>query len=119
MPPVERACQNPPIGMRGDGRPSALLPVGNTVTESLSCATDSQGSRASEAGVAGVTARSFRRTGATVLDPAGRADLAAEMLGHTSSKIIEKHHTQPDEAVNPVTAERLEALAPHWSDGEF
>lgn len=65
-----------------------------------------------EAGIEGVTPHSFRRTVATMLDRAGGADLAAEMLGHTSSKITKQHYIEPDEKVNPVTAEILEALAP-------
>ncbi|MBF4762796.1 site-specific integrase [Nocardioides islandensis] len=65
-----------------------------------------------EAGIEGVTPHSFRRTVATVLDRAGGADLAAEMLGHTSSKITKQHYIEPDETVDPVTAEILEALAP-------
>jgi integrase len=65
-----------------------------------------------EAGIHGVTPHSFRRTVATVLDRAGGADLAAEMLGHTSSTITKQHYIQPDEAVDPVTAEILESLAP-------
>jgi len=64
-----------------------------------------------EAGIVGVTPHSFRRTVATVIDRAGGADLAAELLGHTSSKITKEHYIQPDEAVDPVTAEILEALA--------
>ena len=66
----------------------------------------------SEAGIKGVTPHSFRRTVATVLDRAGGAELAAEMLGHTSSKITKQHYIEPDENVNPVTAEILESLAP-------
>ena len=62
--------------------------------------------------ISGVTPHSFRRTVATVLDRASGAELAAEMLGHTSSKITKEHYIQPDEAVNPVTAEILESLAP-------
>lgn len=65
-----------------------------------------------EAGIAGVTPHSLRRTVVTMLDRAGGADLAAEMLGHTSSKITKQHYVEPDEKVNPVTAEILEALAP-------
>ena len=71
-----------------------------------------------EAGIEGVTPHSFRRTVATVLDRAAGADLAAEMLGHTSSKITKQHYIEPDETVNPVTAEILQVLAPNWSDGE-
>jgi integrase len=65
-----------------------------------------------EAGIQGVTPHSFRRTVATVIDRAGGADLAAEMLGHTSSEITRQHYIEPNEQVNPVTAEILEALAP-------
>lgn len=71
-----------------------------------------------EAGIEGVTPHSFRRTVATVLDRAGGADLAAEMLGHTSSKITKEHYIEPEEAVNPVTAEILESLAPDRVEGE-
>ncbi len=65
-----------------------------------------------DAGIEGVTPHSFRRTVATVLDRAGGPDLAAEMLGHTSSAITKEHYIEPDERVNPVTAEILETLAP-------
>lgn len=65
-----------------------------------------------EAGIEGVTPHSFRRTVATVLDRAGGADLAAEMLGHTSSKITKEHYIEHDDKVNPVTASILESLAP-------
>jgi integrase len=44
--------------------------------------------------------------------PRRGADLAAEMLGHTSSEITRQHYIEPNEQVNPVTAEILEALAP-------
>jgi integrase len=64
------------------------------------------------AGIEGVTPHSFRRTVATVIDRAGGADLAAELLGHTSSKITKEHYIQSDEAVDPITVEILESLAP-------
>ena len=57
-----------------------------------------------EAGIEGVAPHSFRRTVAIVLDRAAGADLAAEMLGHTSSKVTKEHYIEPDEAVNLVTA---------------
>lgn len=69
-----------------------------------------------EAGIEGVTPHAFRRTVATVLDRASGADLAADMLGHTSSKITKQHDIEPDETVNPVAAEILEALAPRAAD---
>ena len=59
----------------------------------------------------GVTPHSFRRTVATFLDRASGPDLAAEMLGHSSTRITKEHYIQPDERVDPVTAEVLEALA--------
>ena len=65
-----------------------------------------------ETEVKGVTPHSFRRTVATVIDRAGGAELAAELLGHTSLEITRQHYIEPDEQVNPVTAEILEALAP-------
>lgn len=48
-----------------------------------------------EAGIQGVTPHSFRRTVATVLDRAGGTELAAEMLGHTSSKITKGTTSSP------------------------
>lgn len=65
-----------------------------------------------EAGIEGVTPHSFRRTVATVIDRAAGADLAADLLGHTSSKITKEHYIQAAEAVDPVTAQILESLAP-------
>ena len=62
--------------------------------------------------VDGVTPHSLRRTVATFLDRASGPDLAAEMLGHTSSKITREHYIEPDEKVDPMTADILEALAP-------
>ncbi len=63
-------------------------------------------------GISGVTPHSFRRTVATIIDRAGGADLAAEMLGHSSSEITKKHYIEPNSKVNPATAEILESLAP-------
>ena len=65
-----------------------------------------------EAEIDGVTPHAFRRTVATMLDRASGPDLAAEMLGHTSSRITKQHYIEPDENVDPVTASILEALAP-------
>jgi integrase len=63
-----------------------------------------------ETEIKGVTPHSFRRTVATVIDRPGGAELAAELLGHTSSDITRQHYIGPDETVNPVTAEILEGL---------
>jgi hypothetical protein len=53
-----------------------------------------------------------------VIDRAGGADLAAEMLGHSSSEITKKHYIEPDRTVNPLTAEILESLAPRQLNEE-
>lgn len=70
------------------------------------------------AGITGVTPHSFRRTVATVIDRAAGADLASEMLGHTSVDITRQHYIQPDEKVNPMTAQILESLAPKQASGD-
>ncbi|MCR1785945.1 site-specific integrase [Nocardioides carbamazepini] len=70
-----------------------------------------------EVGIEGVTPHAFRRTVATVIDRASGPDLAADLLGHTSSKITKEHYIQPDEAVDPVTAQILESLAPQRPEG--
>jgi integrase len=72
----------------------------------------------SEAEIEGVTPHAFRRTVATVLDRASGPGLAAELLGHTSSKLTKEHYIEPDEAVDPVTTEILESLAPGRSEEE-
>jgi len=64
------------------------------------------------AGVGAVTPHAFRRTVATTIDREGGIDLAAELLGHTSTAITKLHYVQPDERVNPRTADILERLAP-------
>lgn len=48
-----------------------------------------------EGGIVGVTPHSFRRTVATVIDRASGVALAAELLGHTSSKITKEHTSSP------------------------
>lgn len=70
-----------------------------------------------EAGIDGVTPHAFRRTVATVLNSASGVELAAEMLGHSSSEVTKTHYIADDEHVNPITAEILEALAPR-RDGD-
>jgi integrase len=65
-----------------------------------------------EAGIGGVTPHAFRRTVATVVDRADGAELAAELLGHSSSEITKLHYIEKDEHVDPRTAEILEQLAP-------
>jgi len=65
------------------------------------------------AGIESVTPHKFRRTVATVINDAADVELAAELLGHTSSKITIQHYIRRNEMVNPVTADLLEqAFAP-------
>jgi integrase len=64
------------------------------------------------AGVDVVTPHAFRRTVATAVGRSGGTDLAAELLGHTSTAITNMHYIQPSERVDPRTAEILESLAP-------
>jgi integrase len=71
-----------------------------------------------EAQITGVTPHTFRKTVATVLERAGGADLAAEMLGHTSSEITKAHYIEPDVRVSAVTAEILQRLAPATGGNE-
>jgi integrase len=62
---------------------------------------------------AGVTPHAFRRTVATTVDRAVGIDLAAELLGHTTTEITRVHYIEPNEYVNPATADILQkALGP-------
>jgi integrase len=67
--------------------------------------------------ITGVTPHSCRRTVATFVDRAGGSELAAELLGHTSSDLTKAHYIEPNEQVNPVTAEILEVLVPKKREG--
>ncbi|MDQ0895777.1 tyrosine-type recombinase/integrase [Agromyces ramosus] len=60
------------------------------------------------AGIGGVTPHLFRRTVATAVNNNASVELAAELLGHTDTKITVQHYIQRRELVNPVTAELLE-----------
>jgi integrase len=65
------------------------------------------------AGIEGVTPHSFRRTVATAINDEMDVEMAAELLGHTDSKITVQHYIRRSEMVNPATAEVLErTLAP-------
>ncbi|MFP3715093.1 tyrosine-type recombinase/integrase [Puerhibacterium sp. TATVAM-FAB25] len=65
-----------------------------------------------EAKIVGVTPHAFRRTVATVLDREASIELAAELLGHSSTAVTKAHYVERDEDVDPVTAQILERLAP-------
>ena len=60
------------------------------------------------AGIGGVTPHLFRRTVATAVNDNASVELAAELLGHTDTKITVQHYIQRRELVNPATAELLE-----------
>ncbi|GAB2473481.1 site-specific integrase [Xylanimonas ulmi] len=57
---------------------------------------------------AGVTPHAFRRTVATTVDRAVGIDLAAELLGHTTTEVTRVHYIEPNEYVNPATADILQ-----------
>jgi integrase len=62
-----------------------------------------------DAGISGVTPHRFRRTAATAINESGGLLLAAELLGHSDPKITVQHYIRRNEAVNPITAELLDA----------
>lgn len=65
-----------------------------------------------EAGIAGVTPHSFRRTVATTLDRTVGTDLAAKTLGHSSDQITIEYYIERQALVDPAAAQALEQLAP-------
>ena len=52
-------------------------------------------------------------------DGARGPDVAAEMRGHTSSRLTKEHYIEPDETVHPVAVGLLESLAPLRSEDEW
>ncbi|MFD6175550.1 MULTISPECIES: tyrosine-type recombinase/integrase [unclassified Isoptericola] len=52
----------------------------------------------------GVTPHAFRRTVATTVERAVGIDLAAELLGHTSTEITRVHYIEPNQYVDSTTA---------------
>ncbi|MCL1900538.1 MAG: tyrosine-type recombinase/integrase, partial [Promicromonosporaceae bacterium] len=60
------------------------------------------------AGIEGVTPHKFRRTVATAISDSADVELAAELLGHTSSKITIQHYIRRNEMVSSITADLLE-----------
>jgi integrase len=59
-------------------------------------------------GIVGITPHMFRRTAATAINDSASVELAAELLGHTDTKITIQHYIQRRELVNPATAELLD-----------
>jgi len=62
--------------------------------------------------LAQVVPHTLRKTVATALDEAAGTDLAAELLGHSSTAVTRAHYVQPRKRVDPKTAEILEGLRP-------
>lgn len=62
------------------------------------------------AGIEGVTPHAFRRTVATAIHRQAGVDLAAELLGHTDTKITLQHYIKRSDMVNPTTAILLEGV---------
>ena len=62
--------------------------------------------------LAQVVPHTLRKTVATTLDEAAGTDLAAELLGHSSTAVTRAHYVQPRKQVDPRTAEILESLRP-------
>ncbi|SDM94730.1 Site-specific recombinase XerD [Cryobacterium flavum] len=60
------------------------------------------------AGINGVTPHMFRRTVATAVNTNASIELAAELLGHTDTRVTVQHYIQRSELVNPATAALLD-----------
>lgn len=60
------------------------------------------------AGINGVTPHMFRRTVATAVNDNASIELAAELLGHTDTRVTVMHYIQRRELVNPATAALLD-----------
>jgi integrase len=73
-------------------------------------------------GIAGVTPHMFRRTVATAVNDNADVELAAELLGHTDTRVTVMHYIQRRELVNPETAALLDrgrgvsTVLPRWQD---
>lgn len=61
------------------------------------------------AGISGMTPHRLRLTAATAINESSSLLLAAELPGHSDSKITIQHCIQSKEAVNPITAELPDA----------
>ena len=59
-------------------------------------------------GISGVTPHMFRRTVATAVNDNASVELAAELLGHTDTRVTVMHYIQRRELVNPETAALLD-----------
>jgi hypothetical protein len=79
----------------------------NNVRRTLRAALD-------QAGLAGMGVRphSFRRTVATIISREAGEDAAAQMLGHSSTRITRQFYIEPEMRANPITATILDRLSP-------
>jgi integrase len=68
------------------------------------------------AGIKGVTPHMFRRTVATAVNTNASVELAAELLGHTDTRVTVMHYIQRSELVNPATAALLDRAFPKDDD---
>lgn len=68
--------------------------------------------------LAQVVPHTLRKTVATALDDAAGTELAAELLGHSSTAVTRAHYVQPRKHVDPRTAEILEGLRPRGPEQE-
>lgn len=59
-----------------------------------------------------ITPHAFRRTGATLLANELGIQVAADMLGHTSTATTKEHYAEPDRTVKSEPAEVLQRLGP-------
>ena len=59
-----------------------------------------------------ITPHAFRRTGATLLATELGIQIAADVLGHTSTATTKAHYAEPDRTVKPEPAKVLQRLAP-------
>ena len=64
----------------------------------------------SQSGITGVSPHMFRRTVATAVNEEASIELAAELLGHTDTRITVQHYIRRNEMVNPETAKLLDRV---------
>lgn len=64
-----------------------------------------------------ITPHVFRKTGATRIALEAGIDLAADLLGHSSTAVTEEFYIRPAKRVDAATAAILEAFGPHGEPG--
>ena len=97
------------LAMSGDLEPDSLLfQTRNGSPFSTANVSRSLRQVLERAGITGVSPHMFRRTVATAIHDNASLQLAAELLGHTDSRITAQHYIRRNELVNPATAELLD-----------